>query len=61
MTMLNYKIKYFMKSHKYQKIRVLIFLPLSFAIIFSVIALLIKPAVSMTGDLTCMLEEHTHT
>lgn len=61
MTMLNYKIKYFMKSHKYQKIRVLIFLLLSFAIIFSVIALLIKPAVSMTGDLTCMLEEHTHT
>lgn len=56
----NQKIKYFLKNHKYQRIRILIFLILSVIVVFTVITGLIKPAVSMTGDLICIVEEHIH-
>ncbi len=61
MTSVNQKIKYFLRSHKYQRIRILVLLVLSVAVVFTVITGLIKPAVSMTGDLTCTVEEHIHT
>ncbi|MCI7804265.1 MAG: hypothetical protein MR503_04210, partial [Oscillospiraceae bacterium] len=61
MTSVNQKIKFFLKSHKYQRVRILVLLVLSVIVIFTVISGLIKPAVSMTGDLTCTVAEHTHT
>lgn len=61
MTSVNQKIKYFLRSHKYQRIRILVLLVLSVAVVFTIITGLIKPAVSMTGDLTCTVEEHIHT
>lgn len=61
MTSVNQKIRYFLKSHKYQRIRILVLLLLSVVVVTAVITGLIKPAVSMTGDLTCTVAEHIHT
>ena len=61
MQTLNQKIQIFLKNHKYRRIHALIFLVLALFIAAAIISSLTKPAVSMSGDIICGLEEHTHT
>lgn len=61
MQTLNQKIQVFLKNHKYRRIHALIFLVLALFIAATIVSSLTKPAVSMSGDLICGLEEHTHT
>ena len=61
MLTINQKIHNFLEHHKNKRISIVIFLILSVFVIIGIISGLTKTAVSMTGDLTCNIEEHSHT
>lgn len=61
MLTINQKIHNFLEHHKNKRISIVIFLILSVFVIIGIISGLTKTAVSMMGDLTCNIEEHSHT
>lgn len=60
MLTINQKVQLFLKSHKHRRVGISVFLILAVIVVLAVVTILIKPAVSMTGDLTCTASEHIH-